>query len=250
MRLITVQAAPRSASSSGSSRFARCLRHSNTAAGSMRGSEKTGLFRRALYFLCGAHSVSGRSRHFRSHSPLLLCAGERPRIHVRAACGPGIDRLHGLSQTACRCVFLACDGLFSLRPHGSGRFRRSHRPARSALLLHNEPCACRGRYRYRAFHAQKTAAALGSGCPEKTANPVQKKVSELLAISDVRVILIINALVSMAYDLQNFMFPFYGHAIGLSAAEIGWLIGVFYAATFIVRFSSPLLPNTSRSGSF
>ena len=40
----------------------------------------------------------------------------------------------------------------------------------------------------------------------------------------------------MAYDLQNFMFPFYGHAIGLSAAEIGWLIGVFYAATFIVRF--------------
>lgn len=71
---------------------------------------------------------------------------------------------------------------------------------------------------------------------KKTANPVQKKVSELLAISDVRVILIINALVSMAYDLQNFMFPFYGHAIGLSAAEIGWLIGVFYAATFIVRF--------------
>ena len=86
------------------------------------------------------------------------------------------------------------------------------------------------------FTLRKLPRHWEADAPKKTANPVQKKVSELLAISDVRVILIINALVSMAYDLQNFMVPFYGHAIGLSAAEIGWLIGVFYAATFIVRF--------------
>ena len=45
----------------------------------------------------------------------------------------------------------------------------------------------------------------------------------------------------MAWDLEIFMFPVYGHAIGLSATEIGWLIGMFFAATFAVRFLMPLL---------
>ena len=44
--------------------------------------------------------------------------------------------------------------------------------------------------------------------------------------------LFVSALVSMAWDLEIFMFPVYGHAIGLSATEIGWLIGMFFAATF------------------
>ena len=53
--------------------------------------------------------------------------------------------------------------------------------------------------------------------------------------------LFVSALVSMAWDLEIFMFPVYGHAIGLSATEIGWLIGMFFAATFAVRFLMPLL---------
>ena len=58
------------------------------------------------------------------------------------------------------------------------------------------------------FTLRKLPRHWEADAPKKTANPVQKKVSELLAISDVRVILIINALVSMAYDLQNFIeFP-------------------------------------------
>ena len=50
-------------------------------------------------------------------------------------------------------------------------------------------------------------------------------------------ILIVSAVVSMAWDLETFMFPVYGHAAGLSASEIGWLVGTFYAATFLVRFA-------------
>jgi len=43
----------------------------------------------------------------------------------------------------------------------------------------------------------------------------------------------------MAWELENFMFPVYGHAVGLSASQTGWLIGVFYSATFPVRFLIP-----------
>lgn len=64
---------------------------------------------------------------------------------------------------------------------------------------------------------------------------------ELLSHPRVRNVLFVSALVSMAWDLEFFMFPVYGHAIGLSATEIGWLIGMFFAATFAVRFLMPLL---------
>ena len=50
-------------------------------------------------------------------------------------------------------------------------------------------------------------------------------------------ILIVSAVVSMGWDLETFMFPVYGHAAGLSASDIGWLVGTFYAATFLVRFA-------------
>ena len=65
----------------------------------------------------------------------------------------------------------------------------------------------------------------------------------LLKVPALRNVLIVSALVSMAWDLQHYMFPVYGHAVGLSATEIGWLTGIFYSATFLVRF---LMPWTSK----
>lgn len=64
---------------------------------------------------------------------------------------------------------------------------------------------------------------------------------ELLRYPRIRNVLFVSALVSMAWDLQIFMFPVYGHAVGLTATEIGWLIGTFFAATFVVRFLTPFL---------
>lgn len=46
---------------------------------------------------------------------------------------------------------------------------------------------------------------------------------------------------SMAWDLQGFMIPVYGTAIGLSASEVGWILGVFASATFFVRLLMPLI---------
>ncbi len=63
----------------------------------------------------------------------------------------------------------------------------------------------------------------------------------LLKVDGVRHVLLVSALVSMAWDLQHFMFPVYGHAVGLSASEIGWLVGIFFSATFLVRFLLPVM---------
>lgn len=57
----------------------------------------------------------------------------------------------------------------------------------------------------------------------------------------VRNVLIASAMVSMAWDLQTFMLPVYGTAIGLSASQIGWLLGSFAIATFLIRFAMPWL---------
>lgn len=74
--------------------------------------------------------------------------------------------------------------------------------------------------------------------------PVQRQKGhpfELMGIPEVRNMLIVSAFISMAWDLQHFMFPVYGHAIGLSASEIGLMVSVFFSATFLVRIVLPML---------
>jgi MFS family permease len=69
---------------------------------------------------------------------------------------------------------------------------------------------------------------------------------DLFRLRDVRNVLIAGALISMAWDLQNFMVPVYGTYIGLSAAQIGLVLGSFSAATFVVRLAMPWLSRTFR----
>ncbi len=64
---------------------------------------------------------------------------------------------------------------------------------------------------------------------------------ELFSIPRVRNVLIICSFMSMAWDLQGFMIPVYGKAIGLSATEIGWILGTFAMATFTVRLFMPFI---------
>ena len=77
------------------------------------------------------------------------------------------------------------------------------------------------------------------GAPKKAGE--RQRTMDLLKLPRVRNVLLVSALVSMAWDLQNFMFPVYGHAIGLSASEIGWLVATFFSASFLVRFLLPIL---------
>ncbi|MFN7086234.1 MAG: MFS transporter [Burkholderiales bacterium] len=57
---------------------------------------------------------------------------------------------------------------------------------------------------------------------------------------------IASGFISSAWDLFQFYFPVYGHAIGLSASAIGTVLGVFALATFVIRVALPWL--VKRSG--
>lgn len=54
-----------------------------------------------------------------------------------------------------------------------------------------------------------------------------------------RRVFIVNALLSMAWDLHTFFIPIYGAKLGLSASLIGIILAAFAAATFVVRLVIP-----------
>ena len=59
----------------------------------------------------------------------------------------------------------------------------------------------------------------------------------LLRHRTLRRVFVINALLSMAWDLHSIFVPIYGARIGLTASEIGVILSSFAAATFVIRFS-------------
>ena len=64
---------------------------------------------------------------------------------------------------------------------------------------------------------------------------------DLLRHPQVRAVLIVSGLISMGWDLQSFLIPVYGTSIGLSASQIGLILGSFAAATFVIRVAMPAL---------
>ena len=45
----------------------------------------------------------------------------------------------------------------------------------------------------------------------------------------------------MSWDLQTFVIPVHGTRVGLSASEIGFVLGCFAVATFTIRLAMPWL---------
>jgi len=64
---------------------------------------------------------------------------------------------------------------------------------------------------------------------------------ELLKHTELRHVLIATALISMSWDLQTFVIPVHGTRVGLSASEIGFVLGCFALATFTIRIAMPWL---------
>ncbi len=64
---------------------------------------------------------------------------------------------------------------------------------------------------------------------------------ELLRHAPLRDVLVATVLISMSWDLQTFMVPVHGIAIGLSASGVGTVLGAFASATFVVRVAMPWL---------
>lgn len=71
--------------------------------------------------------------------------------------------------------------------------------------------------------------------------PVAMHPMELLRLVELRHLLIATALISMSWDLQTFVIPVHGTIVGLSASEIGFVLGCFALATFVIRLAMPAL---------
>ena len=69
---------------------------------------------------------------------------------------------------------------------------------------------------------------------------------DLLRFPAVRNVLIVSGMISMSWDLQQFLIPVYGTSIGLSASQIGLVLGSFAAATFTIRLAMPTLSRRYR----
>lgn len=88
-----------------------------------------------------------------------------------------------------------------------------------------------------------------TGLPSHSAPPAaaeSRPTFDLLSLRDVRNVLVAVALISMSWDLQSFMMPVHGNAVGLSASEIGLVLGAFAVATFAVRLAMPMLSRRLR----
>ena len=64
---------------------------------------------------------------------------------------------------------------------------------------------------------------------------------ELLRNAELRRVFVVSGMLAAAWDLFTFVMPIYGTSIGLSASTIGFILGSFAAATFVVRLSLPWL---------
>jgi predicted MFS family arabinose efflux permease len=69
--------------------------------------------------------------------------------------------------------------------------------------------------------------------------PGERHVMDLLRNPTLRRAFIASLILSMGWDLYTFLMPVYGTRIGLSASEIGVIMGFFAAATFAIRLAMP-----------
>ena len=76
--------------------------------------------------------------------------------------------------------------------------------------------------------------------PAHASHPGRSAV-DLFGNREMRRVLVINSLIAMAWELHTLFVPIYGHSIGLSASQIGFVLAAFATATFLVRLGMPLL---------
>ncbi len=77
--------------------------------------------------------------------------------------------------------------------------------------------------------------------PASAERQVKGRVLDLLKTPQLRRLYIAVVMIASAWELQMFLVPVQGSKIGLSAGQIGMVLGAFSAATFTVRTLIPLL---------
>lgn len=69
----------------------------------------------------------------------------------------------------------------------------------------------------------------------------KRRLSDLFGNRTLRYVFLVSGVLSPAWDLFTFVVPIHGSQIGLSATQIGMILGAFGAAIFCVRLVVPLL---------
>ncbi|GAB1577847.1 MFS transporter [Bordetella petrii] len=77
----------------------------------------------------------------------------------------------------------------------------------------------------------------------------RRRVTELLKLPALRRILMVNTILSGAWDTHLFVVPLFGVAIGLSATTIGSILAAFALGTFLIRLALPYIQTRVRSWS-
>ena len=97
----------------------------------------------------------------------------------------------------------------------------------------------------RILDAAPRSAAKAAGNAEKTGAgkkaPEKGSAMDFLRDPPMRAVLIASVMISIAWEVGNLLIPIYADSVGLSPSEIGWVLGSFASATFIVRFCTPIL---------
>lgn len=96
------------------------------------------------------------------------------------------------------------------------------------------------------FSLVPVIALLGGKVPLPAHAPAGKPAQrqhflDLLADRRIAFVYLVTGLTAIAWDLFVFFVPIYGASIGLSASRIGVILGVFAAATVVVRLAMPFL---------
>lgn len=105
---------------------------------------------------------------------------------------------------------------------------------------------------YRATFAISTAIGVASlaaalnlksdiARPREAAAASGRRAFDLLKTPRLRLVLVVSGLLSMCWDLFSFAVPIYGVRIGMSASQIGLVLGAFGVAIFFVRLVMPML---------
>lgn len=82
--------------------------------------------------------------------------------------------------------------------------------------------------------------------PAGSAQPARGRAWELLQAPRFRRLLVVNWLLSSAWDVHTFVVPILGHELGLSASVIGTILGAFAIAAVAIRVVLPMLASRIR----
>lgn len=77
--------------------------------------------------------------------------------------------------------------------------------------------------------------------PGDAAGNRTRRALDLLRNRNLRMVLIVSGILSMCWDVFTFSVPIYGVRIGLSASQIGIILGAFGVAIIVVRLIIPLI---------